>query len=55
MKNTLVDLNNHLFAELERLSDERGIGGRDQEGRCSLRGINADYSEWSAGTESGAV
>lgn len=28
MKNTLGDLNNHLFAELERLGDEELVGDR---------------------------
>lgn len=39
MKNKLVDLNNHLFAELERLSDEDLKGEALQEERERAKSI----------------
>jgi len=39
MKNTLGDLNNHLFAELERLSDEDLKGSALQEELDRAKGV----------------
>ncbi len=41
MKNTLGDLNNHLFAQLERLSDEDLKGGELQEEITRAKTINS--------------
>lgn len=38
-KNTLVDLNNHLFAEMERLGDEDLKGEKLEEELARARGI----------------
>ncbi len=45
MKNTLGDLNNHLFAQLERLSDEELKGDALQEEIGRAKAINSVASQ----------
>ena len=40
MKNKLIDLNNHLFAEMERLSDEDLKGDELQEEICRAKSVS---------------
>jgi len=44
MKNSLGDLNNHLFAQMERLSDEELKGNKLTEELCRAKAI-ADISK----------
>lgn len=44
MKNKLVDLNNHLFAQLERLSEE-GLSAEDIDREVKRTGAIVDVSE----------
>jgi len=40
IKNKLIDLNNHLFAEMERLSDEDLKGDELQEEICRAKSVS---------------
>lgn len=52
MKNTLGDLNNHLFAQLEKLGDDdltgEEFGKRVKENRRYMRHQRADHQKWRA-------